>query len=159
VDNDGDTEVDEDDECLVHAGWYYDLSDSGERIVSDVILRDKKLIAISFVPEESACGSGGYSWLHEVDACTGGRLTKPQFDITGDGVIDDNDLITVQIGDEYIQVAPTGIKVAETGRLQPPIILIAGAREIKYFSSTRGTIETVSETSLKLGMSYWKEFK
>ncbi len=124
-----------------------------------MILRDKKLIAISFVPEESSCGSGGYSWLHEVDACTGGRLTKPQFDITGDGVIDDNDLITVQIGDEYIKVAPTGIKVAETGRLQPPIILIAGAQEIKYFSSTRGTIEMVSETSLKLGMSYWKEFK
>jgi type IV pilus assembly protein PilY1 len=148
----------------VHAGWYFDLPDPGERIVSDVSIREEKLLAITFVPEESVCGSGGYSWLHEGDACSGGRLDEPQFDINGDSVIDASDLINVQIGvDEfgnpiYLSVAPTQIKAWGKGRLQFPTILRAGGEEIKYLSSSTGEIETVTESAITLGISYWIEF-
>jgi len=155
----------EDPSETVHAGWYFDLPDSGERVVSDVLIRDEKLIVITFVPEESACGSGGYSWLHEGDACTGARLDKPQFDINGDGVIDASDLISVQVGTDeggnpiYVTVAPTQIKGWEKGKLQPPTILRAGGEEIKYLSSSTGQIETVRERAIRLGISYWIEVK
>ena len=151
---------------IVHAGWYLDLPTSGERIVSDVLIRQEKLVAITFVPEESACGSGGYSWLHEGDACSGGRLDEPQFDINGDSLINLSDLINVQIGvDEfgnpiYLSVAPTQIKAWGKGRLQPPAILRGGGGggEMKYLSSSTGEIETVWEASITLGISYWMEF-
>jgi hypothetical protein len=148
---------------IVHAGWFYDLPDPGERVVSEVLIRDEKLVAISFVPEASACGSGGYSWLHEGDACTGARLEEPQFDINGDSTINASDLISVQVGIDgegnpvYEDLAPTEIKNWGKGRLQPPTILRAGGSEIKYLSSSSGRIETVRESSISLGISYWME--
>jgi len=149
----------------VHAGWYFDLPDTGERVVSNVLIRDGKLIAVSFIPETSACGTGGYSWLHEGDACTGGRLEEAQFDIDGNGVIDEDDLITVEVGTDgegntiYADLAPTEIKNWDKGRLQPPTILRVGEEEIKYLSSSTGKIETVREKAIALGVSHWIEFK
>ncbi len=151
---------------IVHAGWYLDLPTSGERIVSDVLIRDEKLVAVTFVPEESACGSGGYSWLHEGDACSGSRLDEPQFDIDGDSLINLSDLINKYIGDDefgnpiYLSIAPTQIKAWGKGRLQMPTILRGGGGggEIKYLSSSSGEIEMVRETAITLGISYWLEF-
>ena len=154
LDNDDDTSIDEADECVVHAGWYFDLPISGERMVSDVLLRGGKVIVITFVPEQTPCGSGGDSVIMELDACTGGRLDEPQLDITEDSDIDSSDLISIEgIGSE---IAPTGMQ--NPGRLLPPAILrMPGAREMKYFSSSRGTIATVLEQAVQLGMTYWKE--
>ena len=149
----------------VHAGWYLDLPDTGERVVSNVLIRDGKLIAVTYVPEQSVCGTGGYSWLHEGNACTGGRLNKAQFDIDGNGVINEGDLITVQVGTDgdgnpiYDDLAPTEIKNWDKGRLQPPTILRLGEEEIKYLSSSTGRIETVREKAITLGISHWIEFK
>ena len=78
-----------------HAGWYFDLPISKERVIRNVIIRDGKLIVVSSIPKSSPCAAGGDSILHEMDACTGGRLTEAQFDINDDGVIDENDMITI----------------------------------------------------------------
>jgi type IV pilus assembly protein PilY1 len=142
-----------------HAGWYFDLPLSGERGNVDMMIRGGVLIAISFIPEDSPCGYGGDSVIHEMSAASGARLTVPQFDINGDGVIDDNDMINIGTDANPIWVAPTGMSKA--GQLQPPAILIDPERgiEIKYFSSSSGDIETVTEKPPLLGISHWREFE
>jgi Tfp pilus tip-associated adhesin PilY1 len=72
-----------------NVGWYFDLSDSGERVVSDVIAREGNLIVLSYAPGGSMCATGGYTWVMAMDACSGGRLSEANFDVTGDGGIDD----------------------------------------------------------------------
>ena len=78
-----------------NVGWYFDLPERKERAVRDAIIRSGKAIIISSLPNTSPCSAGGESFLHEMDACTGGRIDTAQFDINNDDVIDDNDLIKV----------------------------------------------------------------
>ena len=107
-----------------HAGWFFDLPLDKERIIRDVIIRDGKAIVISSIPKSSPCAAGGDSIVHEMDACNGGRLDSPQFDLNGDGIIDENDLITIPDPDhpgETITVAPTGIKY--NAMIYSPMIL------------------------------------
>jgi len=142
-----------------HAGWYFDLPLSGERGTVDMMIRGGVIIAISFIPEDTPCGHGGVSVVHEMDAASGARLTSPQFDINGDGVIDDDDMINIGTEENPIWVVPSGI--LKEGQLQPPAILIDPERgvEIKYFSSSSGNIETVYEKPPLLGISHWREFE
>jgi type IV pilus assembly protein PilY1 len=140
-----------------HAGWYFDLPISGERVVVDAMIREGKAIVVSFYPETAPCGSGGYSIVHEIDACTGSRLTKPQFDINEDGVIDEGDLINLGTEENPIMVAPSGVE--QEGRLQPPAILGMGDTEMKYFSSSSGTIAIVMEKAVRSGITYWREYQ
>ncbi|MHC4072999.1 MAG: PilC/PilY family type IV pilus protein, partial [Planctomycetota bacterium] len=48
-----------------HAGWYFDLPISGERVPDDIMIRDKKAVVIGFIPENTSCGSGGDSFVME----------------------------------------------------------------------------------------------
>jgi len=144
-----------------NAGWYFDLPNPGERVVSRMMIRGGKAIFISFTPENSPCTTGGDSILHEVDAEGGGRMDVPVFDVNNDGVIDANDMIQVTVTDASgntttVSVAVTGIQ--REGHLQTPAILKLGKEEIKYMSSTAGNIETVTETAAKTGISSWREF-
>jgi len=139
-----------------HVGWYFDLPISRERVVVGIMIREGKAIVVSFYPESAPCSSGGYSIVHEIDACTGSRLTKPQFDINEDGIIDEGDLINIGTEENPDLVSPTGI--GKPGRLQPPAILRMDKTEMKYFSSSSGTIETVMEKTVKLGITYWREY-
>jgi type IV pilus assembly protein PilY1 len=138
----------------VHAGWYFDLPLTGERVVSDVMIREGKAIVITFTPEEAACSIGGDSIIHEMDAATGGRLPTPQLDLDSDAVIGSSDLVDIGGG---LKVAPTGIQ--KTGRLHVPAILRMGTTEMKYLSSSEGTIKTVREVPARLGVRYWRELE
>jgi type IV pilus assembly protein PilY1 len=142
----------------VHVGWYFDLPLNGERVASDVLIRDGKAIVISFTPVDEPCGIGGNSIVHEMDAASGGRLVTPQFDIDADAAIDTADLIEIDIGSGSPEwVAPTGLH--KTGRLHVPAILRMGSTEMKYFSSSEGTIKTVRERPARLGVRYWRELE
>jgi type IV pilus assembly protein PilY1 len=142
----------------VHAGWYFDLPLNGERVASDVLIRDGNAIVISFTPVDEPCSIGGNSIVHEMDAASGGRLLTPQFDINADAMIDTGDLIEIDIGSgSPVWVAPTGLH--KTGRLHVPAILRMGSTEMKYFSSSEGTIKTVRERPARLGVRYWRELE
>ena len=141
-----------------HAGWYFDLPDAGERVISDVFIRDGRAIVVSFVPQATQCSTGGYSYVHELDACSGARLSSAVFDINADKLINESDMVTIADPDnygEYISVAPTAIRFE--GRLQPPAILMAPPTktEIKYFSTSAGNIVTQREKGEQRGMFYW----
>jgi hypothetical protein len=92
-----------------------------------------------------------------MDACTGGRLAEAQFDINGDNVIDQNDLINIGTEADPLWVAPTGKSF--TGILHRPIILRLqdGEREMKVFSTSAGTTDRVFEKSETMGVSSWRE--
>jgi Tfp pilus tip-associated adhesin PilY1 len=157
----------------VHAGWYFSLihssqassSPEGERVVRNVVIRDGKAIVISTTPNSSPCSGGGDSIIHEIDAATGGRLRVAQMDINDDGVIDENDLITPN--DPYgnpiidndgnpIKVPPSGKEF--TGVLYQAVFLTMPdkVREMKLFSTSAATTETVFEKAEKKSMVYWR---
>ena len=113
---------------------------------------------IAYTPEQTPCGSGGNSIIMEMNAGTGARPAKPQFDINQDGKIDDNDLVNIGNEDDPIWIPPTGL--TSEGRLYPPAILrIDEDKEKKYFSSSRGRIVEMTEKAAKLGLSYWIEYE
>ena len=82
------------DAAINHAGYYFDL-DTSERVISDVIIRNKLLLAIGFTPNNDRCGPGGNSMFMEINAFTGGSAGGSLFDITGDLKIDEKDLVNV----------------------------------------------------------------
>jgi len=158
LDDDNDGATDEADECTSHAGWFYDVP-AGERVANDLIIREGKIVMIGFSPEETPCGTSGWSTVMELDACTGGRLTEAQLDINEDGVIDNKDLINIGTEENPEWVVPTGIEYP--GRLMAPAILRDPFKdeEIKYFSTSVGSIIMLKERAVKLGISYWIEFE
>jgi type IV pilus assembly protein PilY1 len=142
-----------------HAGWYFDLPISGERVVSDVSLRGGNAIVISFTPEDAPCGTGGDSLVHEMNSCSGGRLQVAQFDIDLNRYINLSDLLNIGTALTPNWVAPTAFRKVGAGRLSPPAILRMGETEIKYFSTAGGSIVTLREKAVPQGMSYWMEFE
>ena len=142
-----------------HAGWYWDLTLDGERVVSDVLLRDGRLIVIPFTPHENPCMAGGSSFLMEIDAISGGRSGGIIFDINYEGVIDARDLVTVK--DEEgrdVKKIIDGLKMV--GKVNPPAISQLDEEiEVKYLSSSSGAVHTVKEKAVRLGVTYWKELE
>ncbi len=143
-----------------HAGWFWDLPLSGERVISDVLLRDGRLVVIPFTPDQNRCSDGGSSFLMEIDSVTGGHSGQIIFDINEDGVIDFRDMVTIGVDAEGhpIRVIPDGLKLA--GNVNPPAILILNKEiEVKYLSSSTGAVHTVKEKAVRLGVTYWKELE
>jgi type IV pilus assembly protein PilY1 len=138
-------------------GWYLDLDVSaGERVISDVILRDGILIAIGFIPSQTRCKSGGESIFMELDAFTGGTIGAIQFDLNDDGIVDDDDLIEVEIDGKLVKLPPSGKKLA--GLVQSPaIVQLTETSEMKYLSSSSGGIVNIAERRAKTGIAYWME--
>jgi Tfp pilus tip-associated adhesin PilY1 len=155
------------------AGWYFDMPQSGERVVSNPLIREGRVIYVTFTPEQvSPCAAGGTSVLMQMDACSGGRTEDPLFDINDDGYINEDDLIT--IGTDEVSV--TGKK--KSGRLQTPAIVIMpnGETEVMILSSS-GTpgddgdddddddddggddLDQELTVSAEVGVSYWIELE
>jgi type IV pilus assembly protein PilY1 len=159
IDNDTDGSTDEADECNAHAGWYFDLPENGEMMVSDVVVKYGRALVVSFTPEQTPCGYGGDSIYHQLNACSGGRPSTKTFDVYVDGVINDQDLINIGTEVNPIWVPATGIQIS--GRLQLPAVLQLGSGnlEMNYLSSSTGAIKTVKTKGTKLGMIYWMHLR
>jgi type IV pilus assembly protein PilY1 len=125
-----------------HMGWYFDLPVSGERCIRDPRLRMGVAVMVSTTPSESPCEAGGSSVIYQIDACTGGRTNGPQFDIDGDDIIDDDDLIN--------GFPPTGKKT--DSMLFSPIDM----SDKLYFSTSDAGLEAVTVNPNPPGMLYWR---
>jgi hypothetical protein len=132
--------------------------DTSERVISDVIIRNKLLLAIGFTPTDDRCGPGGNSMFMEINAFTGGSTGGSLFDITGDLQVDTHDVVNVNFNGTSGDLAPSGLEFL--GNIQPPAILGLPGKagyEKKYMSSSAGNIALLHERGHKLGVAYWME--
>jgi len=130
-------------------GWYLDLvspvfGQQGERVVSSPLLRRGRIIFTTLIPLEDPCLSGGTSWLMELDATSGARLTASVFDVDKDGSIDGGDFVTVTIDGVEVTIPVSG-RQSKVGIIKTPAVIEAGELEYKYFGGSDGDIEVVTE--------------
>jgi type IV pilus assembly protein PilY1 len=114
-----------------HVGWFVDLPAAGERLVSDPILRHRRLVFTSFVP------SLGGGWLNELHAPSGGRLPFTLLDLNNDGfyTVEDH----TPLGPD--NTAPACCILPGTGGyVDAPAVLVDGATEVQFISETAGTV-------------------
>jgi Tfp pilus tip-associated adhesin PilY1 len=134
-----------------NAGWYFNLPESGERVVSDVRIRAGRLTVISYVATASTCGLSGHSWVAVLDPCTGGRLLEAYFDLNEDGKVDFQDLIDIGQPDK---AAPTAFKI--DGKVEMPTYLIDGDTEIMYLPNIDTTMNEKRGAAPFQDMTHWR---
>src|SRR5690606_19960888 len=61
----------------------------GERVVTNPIVRDDRVIFSTLIPNNDVCGFGGSSWVMILDLLSGKMLQQAQTDNDGDGLITD----------------------------------------------------------------------
>ena len=131
-------------------GWYLTLKSPGlskgvgERAVSDMLYRNKRLIFNTLIPSADACDFGGRSWLMELDPISGARLTYSVFDVNGDGAVNDDDYVGIK--DE----SGKDIKVPASGKqfdelTTTPSVVEDADMERKYISGSSGNISVTLE--------------
>lgn len=152
-------------------GWYMDLKLSssttgvGERVVSHPLLRGGRIIFTTLIPSDNACASGGTSWIMELDALTGRRLLKSPFELTGNNLINGEDLVSLLLEDGVYSINPaTGKRTAvsgiqsNVGIVKTPGVISAGDVEYKYTSGSTGSMEMITESvnSSSGRQSWWQ---
>jgi type IV pilus assembly protein PilY1 len=71
-------------------GWYMDLISpvagfQGEMQVTDPIIRNGRVLFTTLIPDPDICAFGGRSWLMDIDALSGAKLSKSPFDLSVTG--------------------------------------------------------------------------
>jgi len=127
-------------------GWYMDLGyglDVGERVNVEPILRGNRIIFVTLTPDPDPCNYGGSSWIMELNSNNGSRLRESPFDVNGDGIIDDGDIVSFGGDDETVT---SGVRSKEGIVAKPGILNTKGKKELKFLSGTSGRIDTVTES-------------
>ena len=131
-------------------GWYLALKSPGlskgvgERAVSEMLYRHKRLIFNTLIPSTDACDFGGRSWLMELDPVSGARLTYSVFDVNGDGAVNDDDYVGIkdETGND-IKVPASGKQFDEL--TTTPSVVEDADMERKYISGSSGNISVTLE--------------
>ncbi|TCS72714.1 type IV pilus assembly protein PilY1 [Sulfuritortus calidifontis] len=145
-------------------GWYLDLvqppssTAQGERVISIPLLRHGRVIFTTLVPSTDPCQFGGTSWIMEMDALTGGRLSESVFDLNNDSNFNATDYVTVTVGGVEITVPVSAVK-STVGIIKTPTVVTAGTVEYKLASGTTGEISSTKEKSSAQGTGRvsWRE--
>lgn len=145
-------------------GWYMDLVVDGvargERVISNMIYLNQKIIFTTLIPTDDPCDFGGEGWLMELNAFTGARLNYSVFDINQDGLVDMSDRVSYSEGGETMEVTVSGI-ASEVGLANIPAIINAGKIEYKYLSGTSGGIQKITEHpgADRFGRQSWRQLQ
>lgn len=95
-------------------GWYIDLGpdadSAGERVISNAVIINDTVFFTTYIPNSDPCGQGGSSWFMFVNAVDGGTPLEPVISISGDRLIDTDDLVTLNAETS----APSGLLVEGT---------------------------------------------
>ncbi|MFT7470806.1 MAG: type IV pilus assembly protein PilY1 [Kiritimatiellia bacterium] len=124
-----------------HMGWKLDLipenvegsanvSNFGERQVTDAIIRGGRIIFTTLVPSSVECEFGGTSFLMELDFRSGGALEFPAFDLNNDGEFDGDD-------------SDASGRASDVGIMPTVSILGNGAEDIAFGSGASGDIDVI----------------
>jgi type IV pilus assembly protein PilY1 len=148
---------------LVQPAWYSNPANGyqGERVVSNPILRNDRVIFSTLIPDTDACSFGGTSWLMELDALNGSRLTLNPFDLNGDGVFDAEDEAVIAVTGNPDLRFPVGGVQSTVGITPEPGILASPAAEYKYSPGTTGNIAVTTENpgANAYGRQSWRQIR
>jgi type IV pilus assembly protein PilY1 len=53
------------------SGWWFDLPQSGERVITNLGLQENTLTVASAIPRSDACSAGGSSWVYDINIVSG----------------------------------------------------------------------------------------
>lgn len=129
-----------------NAGWYYNLPDSSERVVRNPIIRAGVAMVVANTINAGKCSGGGGAWLYMLDACSGGRPEKPQFDTNNDNDFTAEDKVTYN----EQQVNPSAQRF-DTFLFDP-----LGTPDKLYINDTFGNIIEQDIPEEKAGLFYWR---
>lgn len=95
-------------------GWFIDLPDSGERVVTDAVIRGDLVFFNTMRPDTNPCEAGGRGWLMVAKWINGGRPSEVAFDINGDSLLDTDDTINTHAaaGVEIIGIPTSPVNLA-----------------------------------------------
>lgn len=140
-------------------GWFLDLKVSGgtatgERVVAEPLLRNGRIIFVTLVPSTDPCSYGGYSWIMEMNAEDGSRLSYNVFDINGDGVFDTSDNRGSSAANSVSGISP------QSGIVKTPAVLSQGTKEKKCVSgSSGGMVECIDEKGSAKPRASWRQIQ
>lgn len=96
-------------------GYYMDLPDPGERIMSLTVVREEVAFFNTIMPNSNVCEAGGQGWLMSLDANTGLLPSSAAYDTNGDGQVSDAD--TISAGQLLEEGMPTGSTFLDDNQL------------------------------------------
>lgn len=145
-----------------HVGWFFDLPQSGERVIRDPMIRNGAVIAIGTIPSQTPCSAGGISVLYQISASSGGAMPKPQFDTNGDNKVDASDVVPVSDADRAsaheIGIFPDGEDWAPSGEIKDKMIYKpVDIGDTLYSSDDSANIDETKTSKAPEGMMYWYE--
>ena len=157
------------DHVVNNRGWFLDLLQppnppgtfQGEMQVSDSILRSGRIIFTTVIPDPDPCTVGGTSWLMEMEALTGSRLTESPFDNNRDLEFDGDDFVEIELEDGTIIEVPVSGLQSEVGITPKPGILAGPEAEYKYTPGTTGNIQVTVENpgANMTGRQSWRQIR
>jgi len=89
-----------------HRGWYMDLmylgENNGERVIAEATFpssggRPDRVRFTTLTPDSDPCGTGREGFLMDLMIASGSRYNESVFDLSGDGVIDEDDMVDGRI--------------------------------------------------------------
>lgn len=139
-------------------GWFFNLPNSGERVISDPRIDNGGVVFTTYTPATSACSVGGTSFLMDVNFINGGPFSQPEFDANGDGLIDARDSVKDSKG--TLQ-NPVGISLGNYYIPAPTIISanLGNAKRVKLLTRSDKTIKSINERGggiQKVG--WWQDY-
>lgn len=145
-----------------HLGWYLDFNtEPGERVFQKPILRTGRIIFVSSTPSDNPCLAGGTSWIYELNAVSGSRLSETPFDYNFNGTLDSSDFVSIPTPTGGTELVPgSGIRLrGDVGMiyLSRESIVDAGETESKTLSTAAGQPVSITESKAQMTHRTWRE--
>lgn len=124
-------------------GWYFDLPDSGERMITSPVLFGTTMFYVTVVPTSAPCGGGGYSWLMAMNPYTGVSPDITALDTNNDGAITplgDNTITNLPDAGKQIDFNLGGLAIVVNDPNDPPGPCAAGTGGIGLGTSSSGNV-------------------
>jgi type IV pilus assembly protein PilY1 len=137
-------------------GWYMDLPDTGERVITNPRIEGGTVVFTTYTPSETdgdACSSGGYSYLMAVNYATGGAFPGPALSLNGQD--------TLTSADQVDGENPVGVGLGNGYAAAPTIISTRPGEitDIKLVTLSNDTISSWLEHSGNVGRLTWWEIR
>ena len=145
-------------------GWYMDLFYkegggyiTGEKVISQAIIRNRRIFFSTIYPDTGECVPGGNSWLMSLDALTGNKLDVSAFILSAGDLSDKETPAFIMLGE--VESSVSGIK-SKVGMIDTPAIVETdGATENLVGSGSSGRTEKYKISKPLGGRQSWLQIR